>query len=500
VVYGAGGRFAGSPFHQQFANGPASDAHFVIDLPADDRVLGASAFNKLHAPGNGAFDDPTLQREQIVYWLARKSGLPWLHRRYFHFCVNGVKKKTLMEDTQVGSDDLVAEFWPQDADGQLYKLQPWFEFPDSTTLTAQTLDMSSSSFVSFSRVTTTSNELKLARYRWNWLVRGAETTANNYSNVLQFINTMADTSNTAYETNVEAQADVGEWLKFFAINHSAGNWDSVGYKNQQNTYAYRPTQGRWQLIIWDANIAFGNGMSDSASNLPLFTTQDPSLSRWFSKGEFKRRFRTAYYELINGPLQPELISPFLDAKYAAFQEHGVTADAPGPIKTWITAARKHIQSQIANDSAAFVVTNVTGAGVLMLSGTGPLDMVSLQINGTPVPVSWTTTKNWTAQYAPATNLNRLEVAALNGRQQPVAGAQATIALGPPGAVNLKVDNAEVVLEYPATRPGAYQLQATSALASQIWQSVAVKQVITGTVQFRLPAPTDASVFYRVLEP
>ena len=31
-----------------------------------------------------------------------------------------------------------------------------------------------------------------------------------------------------------------EWFRCFAINHAVGNWDSVGYKNAQNTYAYKP--------------------------------------------------------------------------------------------------------------------------------------------------------------------------------------------------------------------------------------------------------------------
>lgn len=162
-------------------------------------MLGAPALNKLHAPGNGAFDDTLLRREQLVGWMARKSGIPWLHRRFFHFYVNGVKKRTLMEDTQVGSDDLVEEFWPDDAAGNLDKLQPWFEFPDAT---GQNLQMQSSTFVSLARFTTTGGQLKLARYRWNGLVRGAEGTANDYTNVLQFINVATDYAHPAYASNV----------------------------------------------------------------------------------------------------------------------------------------------------------------------------------------------------------------------------------------------------------------------------------------------------------
>ena len=34
-----------------------------------------------------------------------------------------------MEDTQVPSSDVVKEHFPNDSDGFLYKMQPWFELP-----------------------------------------------------------------------------------------------------------------------------------------------------------------------------------------------------------------------------------------------------------------------------------------------------------------------------------------------------------------------------------
>lgn len=496
VVYNAGGRFAGSPYHQQFRNGPASDAHFVIELPKDAGVIGTAAFNKLHAPGNGAFDDTALQREQVVYWLARQSGLPWLHRRFFHFYVNGARKRNLMEDTQVGSDDLVEQFWPNDAEGELYKMQPWFEFADATT---QTLQMLSSTFVSISRFTTTGNELKLARYRWNWLVRGAESTANDYGNVLQLVNVATDYANPNYEAEVEKLVDVDGWFRYFAINHAVGNWDSMGYRNQQNTYSYKPRQGRWELIIWDANIALGNSNSDGPSNLPLFTTSDPTLTRWFTQGGFRRRFLSAYYNLVNGPFQASAAAPMLDAKYAAFLEHGISASSPEAIKTWITSARSYILSQISKDSAEFAVTSVDDTGTLTLTGTGPLDMVSLEINHTPTPVIWTSTKNWTATFSPA-KTESLLVSALDLAGALIPGAEQEITLTPLTALTLQRLDGELIFGCPAPRGGRYQLQAADSLGAPNWQTVATAEAVDGAVQFRLAAPGVPLRFYRVVVP
>lgn len=498
AIYNAGGRFAGSPYHQQFTTGPASQAHFTVDLPRDDRFLGQAGLNKLHAPGNGAFDDTTLQREQVAYWLARQSGLPWLSRRYVHFYVNGARKQNLMEDTQVGNDDLVKEFWPNDTQGDLFKMQPWFEFADAVT---QSLSMQSSTFVSIARFTTSSNQLKLARYRWNWLVRGADLTANHYSNVLDFVNLATDSTNPSYEANLEAVVDVDEWMRFFALNHALGNWDSVGYRNAQNTYSYKPTHGRWQLIPWDANIVLGGGGSDSPSNLPLFTTGDPTLSRWFSQGGFKRRFLSAFYRLVNGPMQTPLISPVLDAKYAAFQEHGITAASPEPIKTWVNSARNFILGQINSNSAAFAVTNAESGGALALSGTGPLDMVAVQVNGTSIPVTWISVKTWTATLAVPQGLNTLTVAALNGAGEVIAGAEQQVVIQPPGRLSVSRTTTGLTLNYQTSRNGVFTLQASPTLdGGGTWTTVASQPPVNGFVEFQLSLPLDSIFFYRLMEP
>lgn len=503
VVYNAGGRFAGSPFHQQFTSGPSSDAHFVIDLPKDDKVIGTSAFNKLHAPGNGAFDDTSIQREQAVQWLARQSGMPWLHRRYFHMYVNGTKRRTLMEDTQVGSNDFVEEFWPKDTEGDLYKMQPWFEFPDATA-TTQSLQNRSSIFVSLSRFTTTGGELKLARYRWNWLVRGANGTANNFTNALELINTVTDYANPAYAAKIEKLIDVDEWFRFFAINHAVGNWDSVGYRNQQNTYSYKPQTSPWELVIWDANIVLGNSGSDNPTSLPLFTTGDPTLSRWFAADSpFRRRFLAAYYNLANGPFQASRLGPILDAKYAAFQEHGVTAVSPDPIKTWITSARNYILTQVNKESAVFTASQTVNGSTVTLNGTGPLDMAGLQVNGSAVAVTWTSTKAWTATYTLKPGVDKLTVSAVTASGATITGATQELALPRTTVVlSVKAQGNELVLDYPVAAGINCQLQVVDVLpaAGATWRTVAAQTSGASGAQFRVLPGTSSAQFYRVLQP
>ena len=142
VIYNMQARYVGSPYHQNYYRPDYDLCHFKWVFPDDDKFLGATSFNKIHMPGNGAGDDDSLQREQVAYTFMRALGVPWLNRRYVAVYVNGNRNSPLMEDTQCPDDDMVKEYFPNDDQGYLYKMQPWFEFDP----------LSSGSYVDFNNV------------------------------------------------------------------------------------------------------------------------------------------------------------------------------------------------------------------------------------------------------------------------------------------------------------------------------------------------------------
>jgi regulation of enolase protein 1 (concanavalin A-like superfamily) len=107
VIYNVQARFAGSPYHQGFDSPYGSLCHYKWIFPDDDKFLGATSFNKIHQPGNGAGDDTSIQREQLANTFLRTLGVPWLYRRHVAVFVNGNRRGTLMEDTQTPDADVV---------------------------------------------------------------------------------------------------------------------------------------------------------------------------------------------------------------------------------------------------------------------------------------------------------------------------------------------------------------------------------------------------------
>jgi hypothetical protein len=227
------------------------------------------------------------------------------------------------------------------------------------------------------------------------------------------------------------------------------------------------------------------------------------MVRLFSRSFFRRRLLIAYYNLVNGPMRTELIAPILDAKYAAFQEHGLTAASPGAIKSWITAARNDILTQITRDSAEFAITDVTSAtngGSWMVSGTGPLEMASLLVNGAPLTVTWTSTKAWTAAFDAPAGIQRLTMTGVNGAGQPIAGAVQEVVLTLSNALKITQDSTGLLFEYPAAGDGLFELQAADALVGASWQTIATQAPSAGVVQFRIEPPARPWMFYRVVAP
>ena len=96
VIYNTQARFAGSPYHQNFNTPSGNPCHYKWIFPDDDAFLGATSFNKIHQPGNGAGDDLSLQREQTANTFLRAVGVPWLNRHYVVVYVNGVRRGSLM--------------------------------------------------------------------------------------------------------------------------------------------------------------------------------------------------------------------------------------------------------------------------------------------------------------------------------------------------------------------------------------------------------------------
>ena len=431
IVYGVGAYYSGSPFKTRNFDTPTGNpCDYNFRFPPDDRMLGAAIFEVVY-PGNVAGDDPTAQREQLAYAIARQLGLPANARRYVNLFVNGTRRGSILEDTQVPNRDVIQERFPGDAEGELFKTAIWYDVDDVRTdnFSASRVDAQMANF------TTTGGVKKTARYRWNFQPHAVRGSANDFTNWFRLVDAL-NGPGAGYTEAVESVADTEQWMRTFAFVHLAGLWDSLGYTTGANMFPYRGRQGRWTLLPWDLDIAFS--FQYSAPGGDLFASADPVLLRMNSHPAFRRAYWRALQDAVNGPLAPAAVNAWLDPRAVVLRANGITVSAPDDLKSYISQQRAFIQGQLATVATSFAVSSPgafsTNATVVTLSGTAPVGVATFQVNGVPRPVTWTSLTTWILQAPLGAGTNLLSVIGLDRRDQPVPGASnlfTVISTGPP---------------------------------------------------------------------
>ncbi len=425
VIYNMWGRFAGSPYHQEFDTPVGNLCHYKWEFNEDDKFLGATDFNKIHQPGNGPGDDTSIQREQLANTFLRSLGVPWLYKRYAVVYVNGNRRGTLMEDTQVPSSDVVKEHFPNDTGGFLYKMQPWFEMAPAPS--GDSIGYNNNAWCQMNSYTTTGGVRKPARYRYNFEIRRTPDSCSDFTNVFSLVDAANSYNSPNYVANLEGIANMENWMRVFAANHAAGNWDAFGGPNAQNLYGYIGTLGtKYSLMMWDFNIVFGNSSSWGPGQYLLdYNTGDAGMVAIYSNPTFLRMYWRALQELVNGPLNVANSGPLLAAKYNVFTANGLSVENPtANIEPWLAEAQTSIAAQLAAINATnFAVksTVVISNNLAYVSGTAPVDVATVWINGVAYPVTWTSFTNWVVTIPLQSGTNVLTVTGIDRQGQSITG-------------------------------------------------------------------------------
>lgn len=434
VIYNMGAQYSGSPWHAPGFDSPTGNVcDYLLTFNDDDPFLGETDAT-LQWPGNGGGDN-TYQREQTAYWLGEQIGLPYCYRRSINLYVNGTRRAEMFEDVQQPNGNMMDEFYPEGRHGDLHKIQIWFEFDDA----AATF---SSVGASLGNVLTSAGQKSLPRYRWTWAKRAVHGSSNNYTNLYGLV----DAANypgvgIAYRRQLAATADIDNWLKTYAIEHVVANGDSFAYGGGQNMYCYKPLDDTWKMLIWDIDFAFSAGDPNS----DVFQGIGRSNGMDLGDPVLARRYWEILQDLATGPLTATKMYPLLDARYNAMTANGRTIENPASIKTFVDTRRAYLLNRIATNAFAnFAITLNNGNGfstsqnLVILTGTAPLGVRMLLINGVAFAPLWTSPTNWTAQAVLAPGTNTLVVQGLGANGTPVAGASASIPINYTGSVQSPV--------------------------------------------------------------
>jgi hypothetical protein len=281
-----------------------------------------------------------------------------------------------------------------------------------------------------------------------WWIRQYPESANDFSDLFALIGAAnIPTSNPAYYDKMEALVDTEEWMRLSAIEHATGDWDSFFTQNQWNMYNYKPTMGKWTALKWDWNITLGSSGSWGSDPSQLFNvgSADPVMGTFQNYPPYRRAYLRALQDIANLAMNNALVNPLLEAKYAVFAANGLTTTSYGilvanpkvALEGWIGTMHNSLLATLTNQGVAnlrFTASLVTVSNNLAtLSGTAPLGVKTIWINGVPWPVRWPSVTTWQATLPLVPGTNVLSVVGVDIHSQPVSGASNSVAVTYPGA-------------------------------------------------------------------
>ena len=383
-IYNAQTLYSGSPWHTPGYDGPAgSVCDYILKAPSDDLLLGVTDF-VLGSVGN-TDNDPSKLAEQSSYWIARKMGVPYNHRRHFFMYFNGLRRaSSTYEDTQQPNADVIDQYYNNDKDGPFLKIEDWFEFTDQGDDKVGNVDATLEQFL-------TLEGKKTARYRVCWRPRsvGAGENPNDFSELFKVVDALSAGSPNPYIEAVSSVIDVERWLSVFAMHHIVGNWDAYGYNRGKNMFAYKPVSGKWGLLLWDIDFDLGSGSDGPTTD--LFATNEPMIARMYRDPHFRRIYLRICQEAAEGPLRAEVFALQLDSKFKGLADNGAAPSSTAGLKDFVRGRRDDIlntklpRTDFLTYGTNFISTNLN---FITLTGAAPVKVDSIAINGVKYPVTW----------------------------------------------------------------------------------------------------------------
>jgi len=267
-------------------------------------------------------------------------------------------------------------------------------------------------------------------YRWIFL----EENNANYDNYTQFMTFSKSFSliGAALQTQTAQLMDTDEWMRTLAFKAFTGDVDTftAGYNHNFMVY-FRPSDGKALGLLWDEDFSFY-----AAINTPFPGTASPGMYNIIMIPNNYRRYYGHLLDLMTTTVNSAHLGPWAK-RYA-----GLLGQDWSGVVNYLQQRAAFIRSTMPL-TTPFAITSHAGKGFatpgspVLLTGTAPLTVNTLQVNGVPYPITWLSLTNWTVSAPLFYYSNFLAVQGFDAYGAPAAKASASIIVTNLGPVALR---------------------------------------------------------------
>jgi hypothetical protein len=259
-------------------------------------------------------------------------------------------------------------------------------------------------------------------YRWNFLIKNNED-RDDYSRLIAFCKVM-ELSGAAYTSQITNVIDVDQWLRSAAVNTLAGCGDSYGGDFAQHNVQFyvRQSDGRVLFFPHDMDAFFDPNRSIVANGDIAKLVSTPANAR-------------NYYSHLIDIMTTTYNSGYMTRWANLFGRLLPAQDFAGHL-AFVSQRAAVVMNQInaAVPLAPFAITNNGGNdfsisnNLVTLSGTAPLAVKTMEVNGISYPINWTSTTAWSLAIPLIAGPNSLRVQGVTASGTPLSNAVDTITI------------------------------------------------------------------------
>lgn len=257
-------------------------------------------------------------------------------------------------------------------------------------------------------------------YRWDFLIKNNEE-RDDFSGIMAFAKVM-ELTGTAFTSQITNVIDVDQWLRGVAVNVLSGVGDSYGGDGAQHNVQFyvRPGDSRVLYLPHDMD-AFYN------ATRPIVPNAD--VTKLIAVPAYARAFYSHLLDVIATTYNGSYMARWADQ----FGRLLPAQNFAGHL-AFIVERANYVTAQVnaAVPAITFAITSNTGNNfgttndLITLTGSAPLSVQEIQVNGVSYPITWASTTSWTLRVPLLNGPNQLSVQGLDRTGLPLTNAVDTI--------------------------------------------------------------------------